>query len=104
MRRPSISEHAHPEFADQWEDLRWFQERDELQSRINQKIIETEEIRHERDGLNKKVWTRDKQQDELQADNVKLANELRDTHDTVKKVRNNSPYWSIYIAGFRIQL
>ena len=44
---------------------------------MNEKIIETEEIRHMRDNVAKKLRVREKHVQELQDDNVRMADELR---------------------------
>ena len=54
------------------------EERDDLQTKLNEKIIEIEEMRHNRDSLAKKVSKRDKQTKEMEEDNIKMAEDIRD--------------------------
>ena len=54
------------------------EERDGLLKRINEKIIETEELRHARDALNEKLRQKENEIVELKSNGVKLEDELRD--------------------------
>ena len=45
---------------------------------MNEKIIETEELRHARDSLNEKLQQKENEMTELKKNSIKLEDELRD--------------------------